>query len=203
MLDWSLPIETCLNYDDTIALYRHTPELVFVDGTGRIKEKVRLAVADSTTIRELAKAVTESLYLPLNEDGVISELELAFNHSSILNNNDTQEKTVKECGIRHGDELTVTYKLLHDEHRMRVHVRMCTGHVVNVFCQPDWSIHELKKQIHSQEGFSVKDQRLIFDASRLDDELTLMDYDIENKTVLEFYWEARGGGGNFADMEKV
>ena len=56
----------CLNYGDTISLYRYESKLVFIDGTWRVKNKLVIQVANNTTIRGLINKVKSSLYSSLH-----------------------------------------------------------------------------------------------------------------------------------------
>ena len=202
ILDWSLPIMIWLNYGDTISIYKYKLGLVVTDGTGKLKDNLLIEIDGSLTIDDLRKTFKKSLYESLKLEHKIIDLELLFNESNIIQS-EKANKRVKECGLRDGDELTVTYKILQDIPRFRMHIKSPGGQKFDIFCKPDCTIRALKEKIQSQEGFHIDEQRLIFNGKQLQDGRTLMDYNIENRSTLHLIFQFRGGGANFAEMLKV
>ena len=82
---------------------------------------------------------------------MITELGMIFNHSNISQSAKATQK-VKELGIRHGDELPVTFNILHDVPRIIIYLKNLTGKTFKLDCAQDWTIDELKKQIKARNG---------------------------------------------------
>ena len=204
MLDWKVPIATCLNYGDIISLYRYKSKLVVIDGTGRVRDKLAVEVDDNATLYDLKNMIKESLYKSMAmKYTMLTDLELFFKKQTITSKSDTSTRTVRECGIRHGDELAVTYQILHDIPRMLVFVKTLTGKTIRVFCEQDSSVLVLKEHIQDQEGIPPDQSRLVFNGSKLENTQTLMDCNIKYRSIIHLILRLRGGGGIFADMENV
>ena len=204
ILDWRLPIMTCLSYGDTISIYKYKSEIAFVDVTGRVKDKLILEVANDMPVYSLIDKVSDALYSALKQDGVrITDLEIIFSSFNI-HEAEHVTKTVKELGIRHGDALPVRYNIFDDNRRIIVNVKNLEETIATIYCEQDCKIRALKEQVHAQEGIAPDQQNLIFAGKHLDDEQSLKYYDVKNKASVYLVVRLPGQSSlDFVDVEKV
>ena len=199
---------TLLNYGDSISIYRYKSMIGIFDGTGRVDKRLVIEFDDNETIDDLIQKVKWSLYSALGKTHTrITKLGITFNHSNICHSAKPKQ-TVRELGIRHGEELPVTYKIFHDVRRIMINVRIVENGIMRdnkfcLYCEQDDKIVELKKQIEYQEGVYAYYQHLIIEGHLLDNNHTLMDYKIKNESTLFVCTRLVGGGSDFADMKKV
>ena len=83
-----------------------------------------------------------------------------------------------------------------DGDEMSVFVVMPDGSTITVFCRPTYTIHYLKGLIRSQQRIPQRQQKLVFRAVTLEDEMVIKDYLIEDFDTLQCLMDIRGGGGS-------
>jgi hypothetical protein len=68
--------------------------------------------------------------------------------------------------------------------QMEIHLKTMTGE--EYILRAKWSsrIVSMKKAIHEKKGIPVQEQRLFFAGKQLDDNLTLADYNIQDKSIV-------------------
>ncbi|CAK70438.1 unnamed protein product (macronuclear) [Paramecium tetraurelia] len=67
---------------------------------------------------------------------------------------------------------------------MQIFIKTLTGRLINLDVESTDSVESLKKQIQDKEGIPPNQQRLIFSGHQLEDEKTLLEYNVENESTI-------------------
>ena len=77
---------------------------------------------------------------------------------------------------------------------MQIFVQTLTGKIISLETEPSGTIFEVKSKVQEKEGIPTDQQRLIFDGTQLEDNRTIADYNIQEKSKLVLLLRLRGGG---------
>lgn len=97
--------------------------------------------------------------------------------------------------IMYNDRVLKEQKRLMVSQKMRISIRTLSGSLITLDVNSFDTIKDVKAKIQDKEGTPVDDQRLFFDAKRLEDNRTLVDHNIQTESVIDLLLGLRGGGG--------
>jgi len=83
---------------------------------------------------------------------------------------------------------------------VQIYVKVLTGKTITIDISYMHTIEELKHLIQKQDGTPADQQRLIFGGKQLENEHTLLDYNIQKEATIHMVLLLRGGGPGNAEM---
>jgi Ubiquitin family len=75
---------------------------------------------------------------------------------------------------------------------MQIYVRLLTGKTLTIDVEADETFASVKAKIHASEGYPPDQQRLIFEGQEREDDSTLADCGIIDKTTIHCVLRLRG-----------
>jgi ubiquitin C len=76
-----------------------------------------------------------------------------------------------------------------------IFVKTLTDKTISIFCNPSDTIWSVKEEIEGRANLPTVRQRLIFAGKQLENERTLLEYDIQKESTLHLVMRPGGGGG--------
>ena len=137
------------------------------------RKELTLNVYPSDTIENVKKKIQDK------EGFKPDQQRLIFDGKKLEDN-----KTLSEYGIQNQSVLNLIHRLREDKNMIQIFVRLVDGKELTLKVYPSDTIESVKKQIQDKEGIKTDQQILIFSAKTLENNNTLSEYNIQNKSVL-------------------
>ncbi|KAM9968270.1 hypothetical protein ACTFIW_002707 [Dictyostelium discoideum] len=94
-----------------------------------------------------------------------------------------------------GDLLGEIYlKILSSETSITIFVKTLIGKTITLAVEPSMLVNTLKSIIYMKEGIELNHQRLIFAGRQLEDDKSLLDYNIQKESTIVMVYKFLGGG---------
>jgi ubiquitin C len=163
----------------------------------KMKARVMLHVNPEDTIAQVKGKIQAKEGIPLDQQ------RLVFGGEQVEDG-----RTLRDYGIQHENEVRLVLKLKVRKRisrgpippgkagPMMISIKALTSEVITLHMKPSNTISEVKQRIEEQEGFPVGQQYLVFRWEQLQDGLTLWDFEIEHRSVLQFFIRAGRKGGS-------
>ena len=96
-------------------------------------------------------------------------------------------KMLVSSGIKKGDVIELKPR----NNIFEVTIKMLVGRSMTLYLDSSDSVHNMKYLILCREGYPIEQQRLIFNGKQLEDNKTLVDYNIQKGSIIHLVLKLR------------
>jgi hypothetical protein len=105
---------------------------------------------------------------------------------------DNSSQTLRDLGINETTKVDITKLSRPDlECYMSIYAKTLTGRTVELLLSPHFNIEDLKQIYYLREGVPVEQQRFIFAGQQLQDDRTLIDYNMQVRSTIHLLMRLR------------
>jgi len=192
--DTNIPIERLqfqldkmiLDNKEILGHYNLYDSKVSINITKDIKEIIKVKTPDSTELQVLTDLCNTAIDFLEEIQGKSSYSNIKY-HLVYNNKNLDLGKMLVSSGIKKGDVIELKPR----NNIFEVTIKMLVGRSMTLYLDSSDSVHNMKYLILCREGCPIEQQRLIFNGKQLEDNKTLVDYNIQKGSIIHLVLKLR------------
>ena len=175
-----------LENEKILANYNLFDNKLSVSITKELNNEIRIKYPNSVE-KQINTDLYNTVFEFLKYIGGISDTSRINYNMKYKNEKLDLDNLLIHSGIKNGDLIELEGKSTY-----KVYVKTLTGKII-IYVEPFDTIHFAKCLINSTEGIPCDEQRLIFAGKQLEDNRTVVDYDILIESTFHLVLRLRGG----------
>ena len=192
--DTNIPIERLqfqldkmiLDNKEILGHYNLYDSKVSINITKDIKEIIKVKTPDSTELQVHTDLCNTAIDFLEEIQGNSSYSNIKY-HLVYNNKNLDLGKMLVSSGIKKGDVIELKPR----NNIFEVTIKMLVGRSMTLYLDSSDSVHNMKYLILCREGCPIEQQRLIFNGKQLEDNKTLVDYNIQKGSIIHLVLKLR------------